>query len=71
MKDSCFDLCNYPDRFLIYVCDFLELLMCAMTVQDIKKFNGETKMNPMYQLWKPGLNLTKDVNPIVCILFVS
>ena len=43
-----------------------------MSVQDIlaKKFNGETKLNPMYQLWKLGLNLMKDVNPIVSILFV-
>ena len=47
--------------------------MCAMSVQDIlaKKFNGETKLNPMYQLWKPGLNLMKDANLVVRILFVS
>ena len=52
---------------------FLELLMCAMSVQDILvgRFNGEMKLNPMYRLWKPGLNLMKDANPVVRILFVS
>ena len=47
--------------------------MCAMSVQDIlaRKSNGESEMNPMYQLWKPGLSLKKDANPTVCILFVS
>ena len=32
----------------------LELLMCAMSVQDVLagKSNGETKLNPMYYLWK-------------------
>ena len=46
--------------------------MCAMSVQDIlaEKSNGEMKLNPMYQLWKPGLNLTKDANLVVRVLFV-
>ena len=56
----------------VCVCDFLELLMCAMSVQDILvgKSNGETKLNPMYRLWKPGLNMMKDANPVVHILVV-
>ena len=34
----------------IYACDCFELLMCAMSVQDILagKSNGETRLNPMY-----------------------
>ena len=69
MKGSCFDLCDYPNKFWVYTCDFLELLMCAMSVQDIlvKKSNGEMKLNPMYYLWKLGLNLMKDANSIVLI----
>ena len=56
----------------IVVCDFLELLMCAMSVQDIlvEKSNGESELNPMYHLWKLGLSLIKDADPIVRILFV-
>ena len=47
--------------------------MCEMGVQDLlaRKSNGEMKLDPMYHLWKPGLSLIKDVDPIVCILFVS
>ena len=47
--------------------------MCEMSVQDLlaEESNGELELNPMYFLWKPGLNLMKDTNPIVCILFVS
>ena len=37
----------------------------------VEKSSGETKLNPMYQLWKPGLSLTKGANPVVRILFVS
>ena len=46
--------------------------MCAMSVQDIlvEKSNGEMKLNLMYQLWKPGLNLMKDANLVIRILFV-
>ena len=51
MKDSCLDLCNYTDKFWIYVCDFIEQLMCAMSVQDIlvEESNRETRLNPMYR----------------------
>ena len=46
--------------------------MCAMSVQDIlaKKINEEMKLNPMYQFWKPRLNLMKYANLVVHILFV-
>ena len=36
----------------------------------IGESNGEMKLNPMYQLWKQGLNVMKDANPVVHILFV-
>ena len=47
--------------------------MCEMSMQDLlaKESNGEMKLNHMYCLWKPRLNLTKDENPFVFILFVS
>ena len=47
----------------VCACDFMGLLMCAMSVQDIlvKKPDGGTKLIPMYQI----------VKTIVCILFVS
>lgn len=47
--------------------------MCAMSKRDIlaEKSNEEMKLNPMSRLWKPRLNLMKDANPVVHILFVS
>ena len=69
------DVLNYEIfllRIYIYTCDFLELLMCAMSVQDILagRSDGGMKLNPMYQLWKLRLNLMKDENLIFFILFV-
>ena len=37
----------------------------------VEKSNGEMKTEPYVPLWKPGLNLMKDTDPIVRILFVS
>ena len=54
LKDVCFNLCDSQIPIYISACDFMGLLMCAMSVQDIlaEKPDGGMKLIPMCHLWK-------------------